>query len=119
VLPQWKLRVAARVRRRPPRSSYASAYTDSPGKCGPDIVHVFRSSLAEKMKAPFTVPTRRRTSPAEGVLAVAGMGGRTAEEGIWILRWVERGRKMRWREARPRDIHLFMREYLGEKLARG
>src|SRR6478609_4228391 len=88
VLPQWKLRVAASVRRRPPRSSYESAYTDSPGKCGPLIVHFFRFSSAVNMKAPFTVPTRRRTSPEEGCLPVLGMGRRRKwEDPDFAPRW--------------------------------
>src|SRR4051812_22142988 len=61
-LPQWKLRVAAKARRRPARPSYATAYTDSPGKCGPSMRHFFRFTSDQKKKAPLTVPTITKTS---------------------------------------------------------
>jgi hypothetical protein len=54
---------AASMRHRPSRSSYAIAYTASPGKCGPSSFHFLRDSFDERMNAPFIVPTRTRTSP--------------------------------------------------------
>src|SRR5690349_13165947 len=44
------------------------------------------------MKAPFTVPTRRRTSPEERLGEEAGM--RREEGGSWILLRARRGRKV-------------------------
>ena len=52
----------AKVRDRPPRVSWSIAYTASPLKCGPSIVHFFRDSSDLKMNAPFMVPTRTTTS---------------------------------------------------------
>src|SRR5688500_7025310 len=74
-LPQWKLRVPARIRWRPPRWSSVMAYTDSPLKCGPSMRHSRRAESDQQRKAPLAVPTRTTTSPSRPGVAAWGIRG--------------------------------------------
>src|SRR2546425_1911213 len=78
--PQCMLLAAAQSRCLPARLSYARAYTECPGKCGPPISNRARSGPERKRKAPFMVPTRTTTSPRRTWICwVVGMGQSLSE----------------------------------------